>query len=236
VCSAATPPPFDESNPCDCFPEAIGYVWNVNLGRTGNPLMAAEWMFAEVAPLDDMIEWTLKSYPWSMIGPPQFPQPNAAGVVGKPNNETKTWFARWPLRFELEHRATNQAIAQTPDGRYWVGSVKFGLVWFNGSGKALKRFVEVTDEPGIITALIANPDNTLWVGTSNNGLWKYTPPPPAPLPLATTTTAPAPETGTWTRVSGLPGPNVRKIHLETRSGKRQLFIATNAGIVVYTPE
>jgi ligand-binding sensor domain-containing protein len=91
-------------------------------------------------------------------------------------------------------------------------------------------------EPGTISALIANPDNSLWVGTSDNGLWKYTPPPRAPLPPSNTTTIPAPETGTWTRVSGIPGPDVTRIHPETRSGKRQLFIGTDAGLAVYTPE
>ena len=233
---AAPPPAFDPSNPCDSNPEAIGYVWNVNLSNRGHPMMAAEWMFAEVPPTDDMIVWTLKSYPWSMVGPPAYP----VAVPGKPpaipTNETKTWLSRWPLRFEPEFRATNRAIAQTPDGRYWVGSVKYGLVWFDGVGKALKRFVEVTGEPGTISALIANPDNSLWVGTSDNGLWKYTPPTRAPLPPGNTTDAPAPETGTWTRVSGIPGPNVTRIHLETRSGKRQLFIGTDAGLAIYTPE
>ncbi len=48
---------------------------------------------------------------------------------------------------------------------------------------------------------------------------------------------PPPETGgTWTGVSGIPGANVTRVHLETRSGKRQLFIGTDAGLVVYTPE
>ena len=144
-----------------------------------------------------------------------------------------SWYARWPLRFN--EGADNRAIAQTPDGRYWVASLKYGLVWFDGAGKALKRFVEVQGEPGAISALIANPDGSLWVGTSDNGLWKYVPPARAPLP-SDPTAVPAPETGTWTRVSGIPGANVTRIHLETRSGKRQLFVGTNAGLVVYTPE
>jgi len=42
-------------------------VWNVNLSNRGYPMMAAEWMFAEATPSDDMIVWTLKSFPWSMV-------------------------------------------------------------------------------------------------------------------------------------------------------------------------
>jgi hypothetical protein len=37
-------------------------------------------------------------------------------------------------------------------------------------------------------------------------------------------------------VSGIPSAGVNRIHLETRSGKRQLFIGTDAGLVVYTTE
>jgi hypothetical protein len=228
---AAPPPAFDPSHPCDNAPEAIGYVWNVNLSNRGYPMMAAEWMFAEATPMDDMIAWTLKSVPWSMVGPPLYPLAGAAA----PSNDTKSWLQRWPVRFETEFRATNRAIAQTPDGRYWVGSLKYGLVWYEGAGKQLKRFVEVDGEPGAISALIANPDNSLWVGTSDNGLWKYTPPAKAPMP-ADPAAVPAPETGTWTRVSGIPSANVTRIHLETRSGKRQLFVGTDAGLVVYTTE
>ena len=231
----APPSAFDPSNPCDDFPEAIGYVWNVNLSNRGYPMMAAEWMFAEATPSDDMIVWTLKSFPWSMVGPPLYPVAAPGTPAPVPSTDSKSWLQRWPVRFEPEFRATNRAIAQTPDGRYWVGSVKYGLVWFEGAGKALKRFVEVQGEPGTISALIANPDGSLWVGTSDNGLWKYVPPVRAPLPSDPTAT-PAPETGTWTRVSGIPGANVTRIHLETRSGKRQLFVGTNAGLVVYTPE
>lgn len=234
-CAPGAGTPFDPARPCDAFPEAIGYVWNVNLSMRGNPMMAADWMFAEVMPLDDLTAWTLKSYPWTMVGPPPYPLPAADGTPAHPSNDTANWLQRWPLRFEPELRALNRAIAQTPDGRYWVGSVKYGLVWFDGAGKALKRFVEVKDEPGTISALVANPDNSLWVGTSDNGLWKYTPPPRAPLPADPTAT-PAPESGTWTRVSGLPAADVTRIHLETRSGKRQLYVGTTAGLVVYTPE
>jgi hypothetical protein len=232
---AAPPPEFDPAHPCDAAPEAIGYVWNVNLSNKSNPMMAAEWMFAEVAPNADMILWTLKSYPWTMIGPPLYPLPNSSGVVPTPSNDTKTWLQRWPVRFEEQYRASNRAIAQTPDGRYWVASQKYGLVWFEGSGKALKRFVEVENEPGLISALVANADGSLWVGTRDNGLWKYTPPAKAPLPSDPTAT-PAPETGTWTRVSGIPGANVTRIHNEMRSGKQQLFIGTNAGLAIYTPQ
>jgi hypothetical protein len=236
-CPAGTDPtaPFDPSSPCDAFPEAIGYVWNVNLSIRGNPLMAAEWMFAEVTPTDDLISWTLKSYPWTMVGPPPYPVARAGAPAPNPSNDTRSWLQRWPLRFEPEFRASNRAIAQTPDGRYWVASVKHGLIWFDGAGKALKRFVEVQDEPGTISALVANPDGSLWVGTSDNGLWKYAPPARAALP-SDPLAIPAPESGTWTRVSGIPAADVTRIHLETRSGKRQLFVGTTAGLVVYTPE
>jgi len=96
--------------------------------------------------------------------------------------------------------------------------------------------VEVDGEPGTISALIANPDGSLWVGTSDNGLWKYTPPPKAPLPTDPMAVPPHETGGTWTRVSGIPSASVNRIHLETRSGKRQLFIGTDAGLVVYTTE
>ena len=216
------------SSECDEFPEAIGYVWGLGLSNAGGVLMAAEWMFAEVGPSNpaqehDLVRWTLNGHRWTLAGPPPFPLPGKTAPAW-----AAPWYARWPLRFA--EPATNRAIAQTPDGRYWVGSQGHGLVWFTADAGKLRPFVEVEGEPGAVTALVANPDGSLWVGTAGAGLWRYQPPPP-PAALAD---PPAPETGTWTRLEGLPNGEVTRLYMETRSGKRELYIGTRDGLVVYT--
>jgi hypothetical protein len=213
---------------CDEFSEAIGYVWGLGLSNAGNVLMAADWMFAEVGPTDpllehDLVRWTLNSHRWTLVGPPPFPLPGRTTPAWAP-----PWYQRWPLRF-LE-RARNRAIAQTPDGRYWVASEGKGLVWFIADGARLRPFVEVEGEPGLITSLVANPDGTLWVGTSGAGLWRYAPP-PRPATLAD---PPVPEVGGWSKLDGLPSGEVIRLHMEKRFGKRQLYVGTGSGLAVYT--
>jgi hypothetical protein len=213
---------------CDDLPEAIGYVWGVGLSNAGNVLMAADWMFAEVGPSDraqehDLVRWTLSAHRFTLSGPPPFPLPGKSTPSWAP-----PWYERWPLRFA--ERARNRAISQTPDGRYWVASERHGLVWFDADGAKLKPYVEVEGEPGTVSALVANPDGSLWVGTDGAGVWRYA---PQPRP-ATLASPPIPEAGTWTRLEGLPSGNVAQLYLETRSGKRELYIATRGGLAVYT--
>jgi hypothetical protein len=222
-CSVA-PPGYE----CDEIPEAIGYVWGLGISNAGGVLMAAEWMFAEVRPNDprqdhDLVRWTLNTHPWTFVGPPPFPLPGRIAPAWAP-----PWYARWPLRFA--EPARNRAITQTPDGRYWVASERHGLVWFTVNAARLTPPVEVDGEPGTITALVPNPDGSLWVGTAGAGVWRYEPP-PRPVRLAD---PPAPEVGTWTRLDGVPSGDVNRLYMETRSGKRQLYIATDVGLAVYT--
>ncbi len=217
---------------CDDRPEAIGYVRGLNLSNAGNLLIAASWMFAEVAPIPydvepdiplNLAKWTLRTHRWSFIGPPAFPLPGkvASGWMA-------SWHSRWPLRFD--EKAGNRAIAQTPDGRYWVASLTKGLVWFDVDRGKLSPYVEVEGEPGAISALVANPDGSLWVGTEAAGLWRY-----EPLSRPTTKVhPPAPELGTWTRFEGLPSSEILRLYAETRSGRRQLYIGTASGLAVYT--
>jgi hypothetical protein len=213
---------------CDELPEAIGYVWGLALSNALNPMMAADWMFAEVGPSDpaathDLVRWTLSSHPWIFQGPPAFPLPGKTAPAWAP-----PWYARWPLLFDA--RARNRAIAQTPDGRYWVASEKYGLVWFDRDAGKLRPFVEVLGEPGTIVGLASNPDGSLWIGTSSAGVWRYTPP-PRPAALAA---PPEPEAGTWEKLDGLPSQEVFRIYLETRFGKRQLYVGTADGLAVLT--
>jgi hypothetical protein len=224
----ACPNPPDGSFECDSAPEAIGYVWGLGLTSAGTVLMSTEWMFAEVGPSDptqmhDLVRWTLNSHPWILVGPPPFPQPGKAAPAWAP-----PWYARWPLRFA--EPAHNRAMAKAPDGRYWLASERHGLVWFDAAGGKLAPFVEVEGEPGTVTSLIANPDGSLWVGTAGAGVWRYQPL-PRPAALAD---PPVPEAGTWTRLEGLPGGHVAQLYMETRSGKRQLYVATDGGLAVFT--
>jgi ligand-binding sensor domain-containing protein len=108
-----------------------------------------------------------------------------------------------------------RAIAQTPDGRYWIGSYAKGLAWFSW---APRLFGDVAGAPSAsITALEANPDGSLWVGTAGAGVWRY-----------------QPTTGAWTKLNGVPGARVFKLYVETRFGARQLYVATEGGLAVYT--
>jgi hypothetical protein len=40
--------------------------------------------------------------------------------------------------------------------------------------------------------------------------------------------------GSWSKLDGLPGGEVIRLHMEQRFGKRQLYVGTAAGLAVYT--
>lgn len=112
----------------------------------------------------------------------------------------------------LEEKDDWRGFAQTKSGEYFLSSDKFGL--WKMSGKQKPQFSKVPGVPDRLTSLEATNDGSLMIGTKGDGLWRRAP------------------DGAVSRVSEVPGSEVKQLVYEPALEPPMLFVLTDAGLTV----
>lgn len=172
--------------------EQIGYNYGLGIGQDGDVLMANEWKVAIITPPDALEQFeSHERAPW---------QVNAFAQELNSLEAMDYW----------------RAFQQTKDGRYWVGSERFGLwrmertqdVW-------IAKFERVQGAPSSeIKALAAAEDGSLFVGTGNAGLWRMKP------------------GGGFERVAQVTGRNVTQLVYDPTVKPAMLYVVADAQLSV----
>lgn len=130
----------------------IGYSYGLGIAQDGEVLIANDWKVAILTPPETFSDWDKnEKTPWQLDA-----------YAEEVNSEEA--FDYW------------RGFQQTKDGRYFVGSLKYGLWHLERTqwvGDA--KFTKVQGAPSnAITALAAAEDGSLFVGTEDKGLWRMT--------------------------------------------------------------
>ncbi len=130
-----------------------------------------------------------------------------AGLVRREANAWRRWTTREGLGAD-----DVRALAETPDGTFWVGTADGGLSALRDDRfTVIRRSAEGL--PGDdITALLADSEGGLWVGTASHGLARL-------------------HQGHWTRLNVRTGLAGNSIHYLLDDGAGHLWIGSHVGIM-----